>query len=128
MFISQAFAQAVETAAPIVGDAAVQAAGVPGIWAQIMPLLLIFLVFYFLLIRPQQKKLKAHVEMVAALRRGDKVVLGGGMIGTISRVVDDKELLVEIASGIEVKVVRSTIADVVNKTPVSAADAKGKAA
>jgi preprotein translocase subunit YajC len=127
MFISKAFAQAAESAAPIVGDTAAPVAGMPGIWAQIMPLLLIFLVFYFLLIRPQQKKLKAHVDMVAALRRGDKVVLGGGMIGTISRIVDDKELLVEIAPGIEVKVVRSTIADVVNKTPV-AVEGKDKAA
>ena len=127
MFISQAFAQAAESAAPIVGDAAAPVSGMPGIWAQIMPLLLIFLVFYFLLIRPQQKKLKAHVDMVAALRRGDKVVLGGGMIGTISRIVDDKELLVEIAPNVEVKVVRSTIADVVNKTPV-AVEGKDKAA
>ncbi|TAH37701.1 MAG: preprotein translocase subunit YajC [Alphaproteobacteria bacterium] len=95
---------------------------------QLAPLVLIFVVFYFLLIRPQQKKLKAHVDMVAALRRGDKVVTGGGIVGTITRLIDDKEVSVEIADGVEIKVIRSSIAEVISKSPVSAQDTKGKAA
>lgn len=95
-----------------------------GMMAQIAPLVLIFAVFYFLLIRPQQKKMKAHLDMVSALRRGDKIVTSGGIIGTITRIVDDKEAIVEIASGVEVRIMRSTIADVVSKSAVSAADAK----
>ena len=120
MFISNAFAQAPEVA----GDAAAASSTMPGIWAQIMPLLLIFLVFYFLLIRPQQKKLKAHLDMVAALRRGDKIVTGGGIVGTITRLVDDKEVLVEIAPNVEIKIIRSSVAEVLSKTPVSSAGGK----
>jgi preprotein translocase subunit YajC len=128
MFINQAFAQTVDAGTAVAADATAAAGSMPGIWAQLLPLVLIFFVFYFLLIRPQQKKLKAHVDMVSALRRGDKVVLGGGIIGSISRIVDDKEVLVEIAPGTEVRVVRSAIAELWNKTPVAAADNPGKAA
>ena len=80
-----------------------------------LPLILIFAVFYFLLIRPQQKKLKEHRQMVAALRRGDKVVTSGGIIGTISRVLDDNEVLLEIADDVRVRVVRGTITEVLTK-------------
>jgi len=79
------------------------------------PLVLIFVVFYFLLIRPQQKKLKQHREMLTALRRGDRVVVGG-LIGSIAKVVSDTELSVEIAEGVRVRVVRSAVTDVVAKT------------
>ncbi|MEL6571426.1 MAG: preprotein translocase subunit YajC [Pseudomonadota bacterium] len=83
----------------------------------LIPLLLIFAIMYFLLIRPQQKKLKEHQEMVAALRRGDQVVTQGGVIGKVTKVKDDaNEIEVEIASGVVVKVVRSTITSVLNKT------------
>ncbi len=83
----------------------------------LIPLLLIFAIMYFLLIRPQQKKLKEHQEMVAALRRGDQVVTQGGVIGKVTKVKDDSnEIEVEIASGVVVKVVRSTITTVLNKT------------
>lgn len=78
----------------------------------IMPLLLMFVIFYFLLIRPQQNKLKAHQEMINNIRRGDKVVTNGGLIGTVSKITSDHELLLEIAEGIKVRVVRSMIADV----------------
>ncbi|MCL4152711.1 UNVERIFIED_CONTAM: hypothetical protein GTU68_047529 [Idotea baltica] len=71
---------------------------------------------YFLLIRPQQQKLKQHQAMVAALRRGDQVVTQGGLIGKVSKVKDDGELEVEISDGVKVRVVRSTIAQVLNKT------------
>lgn len=83
----------------------------------LIPLLLIFAIMYFLLIRPQQKKLKEHQEMVAALRRGDQVVTQGGVIGKVTKVKDDSnEVEVEIAQGVIVKVVRSTITSVLNKT------------
>jgi preprotein translocase subunit YajC len=80
-----------------------------------MPIVLIFVVFYFLLIRPQQKKMKNHKAMVAAVRRGDKVVTGGGLIGTVSKVVSDTEVQVELAQGIKVRVVKGTISDVLNR-------------
>ena len=84
---------------------------------QFIPLILIFAIMYFLLIRPQQKKVKEHQAMVAALRRGDQVVTQGGLIGKVTKVKDDdNEIEVEIATGVSVRVVRSTIATVVNKT------------
>lgn len=83
----------------------------------IIPLILIFGIMYFLLIRPQQRKLKEHQAMVAALRRGDQVITQGGILGKVTKVKDDvSEIEVEIASGVNVKVVRSTIAQVLNKT------------
>lgn len=83
---------------------------------QFIPLILIFGIMYFLLIRPQQKKVKQHQAMVAALRRGDQVVTQGGMIGKVVKVKDDGELEVEIADGVKVRVVQSTIATVMSKT------------
>ena len=77
---------------------------------------LIFAIFYFLLIRPQQQKLKRHQEMVAALRRGDQVITQGGLIGKVTKVKDEGEIEVEIAPGVSVRVVRSTITQVLNKT------------
>ncbi|MEM7732112.1 MAG: preprotein translocase subunit YajC [Pseudomonadota bacterium] len=89
---------------------------------QFIPLILIFAIMWFLLIRPQQKKLKEHRAMVEALRRGDQVVTQGGLIGKVSKVKDDDEIEVEIASGVKVRVVRGTIAQVLSKT--EPADAK----
>ena len=80
-------------------------------------LLLIFGIMYFLLIRPQQKKLKEHAAMLAALRRGDQIITQGGIVGKIVKVKDDaNEVEVEIADGVKVRVVKSTIATVMNKT------------
>lgn len=88
---------------------------------QLLPLVLIFVVFYFLLIRPQQKKMKTHRDMVAALRRGDRVVTSGGIIGLVTKVLGDNELQVEIAEGVRVKVLRSSVTELVAKTePVPA--------
>ena len=88
---------------------------------QFVPLILIFAIMYFLLIRPQQKKLKDHQKMVQALRRGDQVVTQGGLIGKVTKVKDDNEIEVELAEGVKVRVVQSTIASVINKTePASA--------
>ncbi|MCX7560786.1 preprotein translocase subunit YajC [Sulfitobacter sp. F26204] len=83
---------------------------------QFIPLILIFAIMYFLLIRPQQKKVKEHAAMVAALRRGDQVITQGGVIGKVVKVKDDGEIEVEIADGVKVRVVQSTIATVVSKT------------
>ncbi|MDW3182157.1 MULTISPECIES: preprotein translocase subunit YajC [unclassified Roseobacter] len=85
-------------------------------FAQFVPLILIFAIMYFLLIRPQQKKVKEHQAMVAALRRGDQVVTQGGIIGKVAKVKEDGELELEIADGVKVRVVQSTIATVVSKT------------
>ena len=83
---------------------------------QFIPLILIFGIMYFLLIRPQQKKLKDHQAMVSALRRGDQVITQGGIVGKVVKVKDDGELEVEIADGVKVRVIQSTIAMVVSKT------------
>ncbi|MFW2542599.1 preprotein translocase subunit YajC [Primorskyibacter sp. 2E107] len=83
---------------------------------QFLPLILIFAIMYFLLIRPQQKKMKEHQKMVEALRRGDQVVTQGGLIGKVAKVKEGNEIEVEIAEGVKVRVVRATIAQVLSKT------------
>lgn len=87
-----------------------------GAIAQFLPLILIFAIMYFLLIRPQQKKVKQHQAMVEALRRGDQVITQGGLIGKVTKVKEDGEVEVEIAEGVKVRVVKSTIASVMSKT------------
>lgn len=101
-----------------------QAAGAGGAGAAIgsfLPLILIFGIMYFLLIRPQQKKMKDLKAMVEALRKGDQVLTQGGIIGKIHRVGDDGVLEVEIADGVRVKVMKHTIVQVMNKTEPAAA-------
>jgi preprotein translocase subunit YajC len=88
---------------------------------QFLPLILIFVVFYFLLIRPQQRKTKDHKTMLDALRRGDRVVTGGGIIGTVARVENPEEVTVDIADGVRVRVLRSTISSVLAKPDPAAA-------
>ena len=107
MFVSPAYAQAAGGAGG-------------GGFEAFLPLILIFIVFYFLLIRPQQKKMKAHKAMLGAIRRGDKVVTGGGIFGTVTKVLDDYDVTVEIADGVKVRVQRSLVSAVMSKTePVS---------
>ncbi|HZA67226.1 MAG TPA: preprotein translocase subunit YajC [Geminicoccaceae bacterium] len=113
MLISPAYAQA--GGAPVGFDL-----------ISLMPLLLIFVVFYFLLIRPQQKKMKAHRDMVGALKRGDRVLTAGGIIGTVVKVEDDSTLLVDIAKDVRVRVARGTISEVLTK-PQAGAAAAGRA-
>ena len=103
MFVTPAFAQGAEVGA---GSA----------FMQFVPLILIFVIMYFLLIRPQQKKLKEHKAMVEALRRGDQVLTQGGIVGKVVLVGEDGMIHVEIAEGVKVKVLRATIAQVMNKT------------
>ena len=85
-------------------------------FGQLVPLILIFGIMYFLLIRPQQKKAKEHQAMVTSLRRGDQVVTQGGLIGKVSKVKDDNEIEVEVSDGVKVRVVQSTITQVLSKT------------
>ena len=113
MFISPAYAQA-----------AGGAGGVGGLEAM-LPLVLIFVVFYFLLIRPQQKKMKAHKAQLSAVRRGDRVVTGGGIIGTVTKVNEnDDEIQIEIAPEVKVKVQRALLSTVLSKTEPAAAAPK----
>ncbi|WP_225028180.1 preprotein translocase subunit YajC [Xinfangfangia pollutisoli] len=106
MFATPAFAQAAGTAA-----------GAPSILNSfLIPMVLVFGIMYFLMIRPQQKKMKQHKAMIEALRRGDQVVTQGGILGKVSKVQEDGMVEVEIADGVKVKVLRSTIVSVLNKT------------
>ena len=76
--------------------------------AQFIPLILIFVIFYFFLIRPQQKKVKEHKAMVESLKRGDKVITSGGITGTIERVIDNEKVEVEIAENVKVEIIKAT--------------------
>ena len=91
-----------------------------GALGQFLPLILIFAIMYFLLIRPQQKKAKEHQAMVAAVRRGDQVITQGGLIGKVSKVKDDNEVEIEIAKDVKVRVVKSTLTNVISKTEPAA--------
>jgi preprotein translocase subunit YajC len=83
-----------------------------GMITSLMPLILIIVIMYFLVLRPQQQRAKRHQEMVKALRRGDSVVTNGGLVGKVTKVVDDDQIEVEIADGVRVRQMRSMISDV----------------
>lgn len=102
----------------LISPAYAQAAGPPGAFdfVSLLPLVLIFVVFYFLLIRPQQKKMRDHRAMVDAVKKGDQVVTAGGIIGRVAKVeAGDNTVMVEIAPNVQVKVARHTISDIINK-------------
>ena len=82
---------------------------------QLFPLVLIFIVFYFLLIRPQQAKVRAQREMLGGVKRGDRVVTGGGIIGLVTKVIGDNELQVELAEGVRVRIIKGTITDIITR-------------
>ena len=87
--------------------------------AQFIPLILIFVIFYFFLIRPQQKKVKEHKAMVESLKRGDKVITSGGITGTVERIIDNEKIEVQIAENVKVEIVRATgIQGLLNTTEV----------
>jgi len=109
MFATPAFAQAAG------------ASSTSALAGSFIPLVLMIAIMYFLLIRPQQKKLKDHKAMVEALRRGDQVVTQGGILGKVTKVLEDGIVEIEIAEGVKVRVVKSTISQVVSKTEPAAA-------
>ena len=86
--------------------------------AQFIPLILIFVIFYFFLIRPQQKRVKDHKAMVSALKRGDEIITSGGIIGTIDRVMEDDRIEVIIGENTKVQIIRSTITSLLKKEEV----------
>ena len=90
--------------------------GTNDILMSLVPFVLIFIIMWFLIIRPQQKRVKSHREMIKNVRRGDTVVTSGGMIAKVSKVVDDGEIEVEIADGVRVRIVRGMIQDVRSKS------------
>ncbi len=110
MFVSQAFAQG--------------AGGTGGdLFAMLVPLIMIMAVFWFLLIRPQQKRAKEHQELLKGIRRGDVVTTSGGMIGKVARVVDDNEVLLEVADNVRMRFQKQAISEVRAKGDPVAADA-----
>jgi preprotein translocase subunit YajC len=82
--------------------------------SQFVPLILIFVIFYFFLIRPQQKKIKDHKTMVSALKRGDEIVTSGGIVGTIEKVHEDDKIDLLITEGVSIKVIKSTVQSLLN--------------
>jgi preprotein translocase subunit YajC len=108
MFITPAFAQASPLSGLLGGDSS-------GMITSFMPLILIIVIMYFLILRPQQRKAKLHQDMIKALRRGDSVVTNGGLVGKVTKVVDDDQIEVEIADGVRVRQMRSMVADVRSK-------------
>lgn len=117
MWISSAFAQTDGIALPGGAAAAAPAAAAPAAAAPnplvtMIPMVLVFMVFYFFLIRPQMTARKKHQEAVSNVRRGDVVVTGGGLVGKITKVVDDDEVTVELAENVSVRVVKSSIAQI----------------
>ena len=109
MFISPAYAQGF-------------GGGDMGALGSFLPLILIFVVFYFLLIRPQQKKQKTHREMLSALHRGDRIVTAGGLVGTITKILSDTEITVEITEGVKVRVMRGMVSDVIARAEARTGD------
>ncbi len=114
MFISPAYAQA---SSPFGGDG--------NMVSMLLPFVLIFVIMYFLILRPQQKRVKQHQELVKNLRRGDTVVTSGGLIGKVTKVVDDDQIEVEIAEGVRVRQLRGMLADVRSKTEPVKDEVKG---
>ncbi len=86
--------------------------------AQFIPLILIFVIFYFFLIRPQQKRVKDHKAMVESLKRGDEIITSGGIIGTIDRVMEDDRIEVNIGENVKVQIIKSTITSLLRKEEV----------
>ena len=86
--------------------------------AQFIPLILIFVIFYFFLIRPQQKRVKEHKEMVNSLKRGDEVITSGGIIGTVERVMEDDRIEVNLSDNVKVQIIRSTITSLLKKEEI----------
>jgi preprotein translocase subunit YajC len=112
MFVTPAYAQSAT-------------GGAPEMLMSILPFVLIFIIMYFLIIRPQRAQMKKRTEMLGNVRRGDTVVTGGGLVGKVTKVIDDNELEVDLGNGLKVTALRSTIADVrVKGEPIANQNAK----
>jgi preprotein translocase subunit YajC len=120
MFFSNALASDAVTSATT--------GGLPALLSNAAPFIMMLAVFYFLLIRPNQKKLREHEDMVKSLRRGDKVVTAGGVIGVVSKVEDDNIVVLEIANEVKIRVIRDTISNVLTKSIANDNKADGKTA
>jgi preprotein translocase subunit YajC len=110
MWISPAFAQSF----PFGGDSS---------FSILIPMVVVFVIMYFLVLRPQQRKLKQHQEMVKSLRRGDTVITSGGLVGKVTKVVDDDQIEVELAEGVRVRQMRAMVSDVRAKSEPAKDDA-----
>lgn len=106
MFVTPAYAQ----------DAAGGTGGMADVFIQLMPIALLVVIFWLLIFRPQQKRLKTQQAMLSAIRRGDTVVTTGGIVGKVTKAADGEDLEVEVATGVKVKVVRGMVADVRSKS------------
>ena len=112
MFVTPAFAQSLT-------------GGAPDMLVSVLPFILIFVIMYFLIIRPQRSQAKRRAEMLSAIRRGDTVVTGGGLIGKVIKVIDDNEVEIDLGGGMKVTALRATLADVrVKGEPVANQNAK----
>ena len=105
MLITPAYAQSNPLSGLLGGDSA-------GMITSFMPLILIIVIMYFLVLRPQQQKVKAHQDMVKALRRGDTVITNGGIVGKVTKVVDDDQIEIEVSDGVRVRQMRSMVTEV----------------
>jgi preprotein translocase subunit YajC len=112
MFVTQAFAQGTN---PFGGDS---------LLVTMLPFVLIFVIMYFLILRPQQKRVKEHTELVKNLRRGDTVVTSGGLVGKVTKVVDDEQVEIEIADGVRIRQMRQMVSAVRAKTEPARDDSK----
>ncbi|WP_173931520.1 preprotein translocase subunit YajC [Chelativorans sp. Marseille-P2723] len=109
----------------LVTPAYAQAGGAPDVFVSILPFVLIFVIMYFLIIRPQRQQMKKRQEMLAAVRRGDTVITGGGLVGKVTKVINDNELEVDLGGGTKVTALRSMLADVrVKSEPVAEKSSK----
>lgn len=112
MFITPAFAQT---------TAAAGSGGSAAFMVQVLPLLLIFVVFYFLIIRPQNKRMKDHKAKIEAVKKGDQVITGGGLVGKVVK-VDDAFVEIELGQGVKVRAVKSTLTDIIDPTTAKPAN------
>ena len=111
----------------ISSPALAQAPGQPSLAGQLLPLVIIFVIFWFLIIRPQQKKMKEHRAMVSSVGKGDEIVTAGGVVAVVTKSVDEVYVMAKVADGVEVKVLRGTISDVLPKGTATVGESKPKA-
>ena len=120
------FSEAMAMTGMMGGDSGGSQGGIEQFLLSISPIVLIGAVFYFLLIRPQQKKLKQHQDILASIRKGDRIVMNGGLVGVVFKIVNDKELQLEISDNVRVSVMRHLVNDVLTMTERTFEEGKSK--